>query len=294
MGALAEALASAARAAGAEIRTSAPVAAIAVKGNRATGVVLEGGEEIEARAVVSNADPRSTFLRLVDPADLDPGFLQKIRAYRSHGVAAKVNYALSGLPAFSAPKGSDGTAHLAGRIHVGPEVDYLERAFDAAKYGEFSAEPYMDVAIPSIADPSLAPAGAHVMSVYAQFAPFALREGDWDSRAEALGETVTKVLSAYAPDLGELTVHRQVVSPLELERTYGLTGGHGLHGEMTLDQFYAFRPLLGWARYRTPIEGLYLCGAGTHPGGGVTGLPGANAGREVLKELKRAGGSGRG
>jgi phytoene dehydrogenase-like protein len=287
MGALTKALAAAAREAGAEVRTGAGVSRVVVKDGRAVGVVLESGEEITARAVVSNADPRRTFLRLVDPMDLDPGFLGKIQNYRSTGVAAKVNYALSTLPDFPAPKGADGDAHLAGRIHVGPEVDYLERAFDAAKYGDFSAEPYMDIAIPSVSDPSLAPAGAHVMSVYVQFAPYALREGDWRSRGEALGETVTKVLSSYAPNLAGATVARQVITPLDLEETYGLTGGHTLHGETTLDQLYAFRPLLGWAQYRTPIDGLYLCGAGTHPGGGVTGLPGANAGREIAKDLKR-------
>lgn len=287
MGALTKALADAARAAGAEIRTGAGVARVLVAGDRATGVVLESGEEISARTVVSNADPRRTFLRLVDPTDLDPEFLLKIRNYRSTGVAAKVNYALSALPAFPAPKGATGAGHLAGRIHIGPEIDYLERAFDAAKYGEISPEPYMDITIPTVSDPALAPSGSHVMSVYVQFAPYELREGDWASRGEALGETVTKVLSSYAPNLAESTVHRQVITPRDLEETYGLTGGHVLHGEMTLDQLFTFRPLLGWSQYRTPIAGLYLCGAGTHPGGGVTGLPGANASREILKDVKR-------
>jgi phytoene dehydrogenase-like protein len=288
MGALTEALASAARAAGAEIRTNAGVEKVLVKGGRAAGVVLEGGEEIAARAVVSNADPRTTFLRLVDPVELEPDFLAKIRAYRSKGAAAKLNLALAGLPNFEALKGEDGarTAKLSGRIHVGPEIDYLERAFDAAKYGDFSPAPYLDVTIPTVNDPSLAPEGRHVMSIYAQFAPRDLKRGDWPARGDEFADAVVKTLAQYAPDLDSLILARQIVTPDELEREYGLAGGHPLHGEMSLDQFYAFRPLIGWAQYRTPINGLYLCGAGTHPGGGVTGAPGANAAREILKELR--------
>ena len=289
MGALTGALASAARAAGAEVRTGAEVARVLVRDGRAAGVVLANGEEIAARAVVSNADPRSTFLRLVDPVDLDPDFLAKMRGYRSAGAAAKVNLALAGLPSFRALKnaGADGAAELAGRIHVGPEIDYLERAFDAAKYGDFSPEPYLDITIPTLTDPTLAPAGRHVMSIHAQFAPYELKEGDWDSRRDEFADAVVKTLSAYAPDVNELILHRQVITPPDLERTYGLSGGHIHHGEMSLDQFYLFRPLVGWAQYRTPLGGLYLCGAGTHPGGGVTGAPGANAAREILKDLRK-------
>ena len=176
---------------------------------------------------------------------------------------------------------------LSGRIHVGPDIDYLERAFDAAKYGDFSLRPYLDITIPSLSDPALAPDGAHVMSIHAQFAPYKLKQGDWDARREELGDTIINALSGYAPNLKELIVARQVITPLDLERTYGLTGGHIHHGEMSLDQLFAFRPLIGWAQYRTPIEGLYLCGAGTHPGGGVTGACGFNAGREIIKDLKR-------
>lgn len=288
MGALTDALAKAALAAGAEIRTGAGVARIQVKDGKAASVVLASGEEIPARAVVSNADPRHTFLRLIDPTDLDPDFLTKMRNYRSLGAAAKINLALAGLPSFSAVKGSgqDGTVKLSGRIHIGPEIDYLERAFDAAKYGDYSPLPYMDITIPSIADPALAPPGAHVMSVYVQFAPYQLKEGDWATRREEFADTVIKTLSAYAPNLNELIIQRQVITPLDLERTYGLSGGHILHGEQSLDQFFTFRPLIGWAQYRTPIKGLYLCGAGTHPGGGVTGGPGANASREIIKDLK--------
>jgi phytoene dehydrogenase-like protein len=263
---------------------------VLVKDGRAAGVVLEGGEEIPARAVVSNADPRTTFLRLVDPTELDPDFLTKIRNYRSTGAAAKVNLALAALPSFAALKnsGAEGVAELRGRIHVGPDIDYLERAFDAAKYGDYSPAPYMDITIPTLSDPTLAPEGRHVCSVYAQFAPYTLKEGDWTSRREEFGDAVVETLSTYAPDIGDLILARQVITPLDLEREYGLAGGHPLHGEMSLDQFYAFRPLIGWAQYRTPLRGLYLCGAGTHPGGGVTGAPGANASREILKDLKES------
>jgi len=214
------------------------------------------------------------------------------------GVTAKVNYALSGLPAFHSPNSASTSAnsartadaansHLAGRIHIGPGIDYLEKAFDASKYGEFSSEPYLDCTIPTVSDPSLAPAGSHVMSVTMQFAPYKLKAGDWSVHADALGDTVTKLIGEYAENFADLVVARQVLTPADLEASYGLTGGHVLHGETTLDQFLTFRPLLGWAQYRTPIEALYLCGAGTHPGGGVTGLPGANASREILKDRKK-------
>jgi phytoene dehydrogenase-like protein len=287
MGALTRALAEAAKAAGAEIRTGAEVERVTVAGGRAAGVVLAGGEEIAARAVVSNADPRRTLLGLVDPVDLDPTFVLKIQNYRSTGTAAKVNLALSALPKFAALDGAaDAAEALSGRIHIGPEIDYLERAFDAAKYGEASAEPYLDVTIPSLLDPSLAPKGAHVMSIHVQFAPYALKAGDWETHRDALGDTVVRTLAVYAPGLEDLVVARRVLTPVDIEATYGLTGGHILHGEPSLDQMFAFRPLIGWAQYRTPVAGLYLCGAGTHPGGGVTGAPGANASREILKDLK--------
>ncbi|HEX3560038.1 MAG TPA: NAD(P)/FAD-dependent oxidoreductase [Pyrinomonadaceae bacterium] len=290
MGALTQALSDAAREAGAEVRTGVGVERVLVKDGRAAGVVLEGGEEVAARAVVSNADPRTTFLRLVDPTDLEPGFLTKIRNYRSKGAAAKVNLALDGLPSFAALKnaGADAAAELSGRIHIGPDIDYLERAFDAAKYGDFSHEPYMDITIPTLSDPSLAPEGKHVMSVYVQFAPYNLKDGDWTSRREEFADAVVKTLSTYAPNIKDLIIQRQVITPHDLEREYGLSGGHPLHGEMSLDQFYAFRPVIGWAQYRTPLRGLHLCGAGTHPGGGVTGAPGANASREILKDLRES------
>ncbi|MCU1267485.1 MAG: amine oxidase [Acidobacteria bacterium] len=285
LGGLTQALATVARHAGVEIRTGVAVERILIADEKASSVVLSGGDEISARAIVSNTDPRSTFLKLVDPTDLDPNFLSKIQNYRAVGTAAKINLALSGLPSFAALK-NDGKAKLSGRIHIGPNIDYLERAFDAAKYGEYSAQPYLDVTIPTLVDPSLAPAGAHVISIHAQYAPYKLKAGDWDRRREEFGDNVVKMLTGYVPNLKELIVGRQVITPLDLEQVYGLSGGHIFHGEQSLDQFFTFRPLIGWAQYRTPINGLYLCGAGTHPGGGVTGGPGANAAREVIKNFK--------
>jgi len=247
--------------------------------------VLANGEEIQARAIVSNADPRTTFLRLVDPVDLDPTFLMKAQNYRAHGAAAKINLALSDLPAFTGVNGNAASA-LTGRIHIGPDIDYLERAFDAAKYGEFSREPYLDITIPSLSDSSLAPEGQHVMSVFVQFAPFKLKQGDWASRRGEFADAVIDQLNRYAPGLQELIIARQVITPHDLQETFGLNGGHIHHGEQSLDQFFTFRPLIGYAQYRTPLRRLYLCGAGTHPGGGITGVPGANAAREIVKDVK--------
>jgi phytoene dehydrogenase-like protein len=230
-------------------------------------------------------------LKLIDPDYLQPDFLAKMQNYRCNGTVAKVNLALSALPIFTAlgknSGASNGANALAGRIHIGPEIDYLERAFDAAKYGGFSQHPILDIRIPSIADPSLAPAGKHVMSIYVQFAPYKLKGGDWNSQRAALGDAVVKTLSEYAPDLPGLILHGDVITPLDLEEVYGLTGGHIFHGELSLDQLYLTRPLLGWARYKTPLEGLYLCGSGTHPGAGLTGGSGANAAKEILKDLRK-------
>jgi phytoene dehydrogenase-like protein len=287
MGSLTLALAKAATEAGAEIRTNAQVVSVSVKDGKATGVVLANGEEIPAWTTVSNADPGVTLLELLDPGELEPSFLNKIRNYRAHGTVAKLHLALSALPKFTGLNNGDAVERLSGRIHIGPDIDYLERAFDAAKYGDFSPRPHLDITIPSLTDPSLAPSGGHVMSIHAQFAPYKLKDGDWNSRREALGDAVVNVLCEYAPNLKESIVARQVITPLDLEQTYGLSGGHIHHGEMSLDQLFAFRPLIGWAQYRTPIKGLYLCGAGTHPGGGVTGAPGLNASRELIKDLKR-------
>jgi phytoene dehydrogenase-like protein len=286
MGALTRAMADAAKQAGAEIRSGVDVAEVRVKDGSATGVVLSTGEELTARAVVSNADPKRTLLKLVDPTHLAPDFVQKLQNYRMPGTVAKVNLALSGLPSFTALNGSSNGA-LSGRIHIGPEIDYLEHAFDESKYGDFSRKPYLEVAIPSLTDPSLAPTGKHVMSVYMQYAPFRLKGAGWDSQRVALGDTVVKTLSQYAPNLPGLILHHQIITPKDLEDVYGLTNGHIFHGELSLDQFFTMRPLLDWARYKTPIANLYLCGSGTHPGAGLTGGSGANAAREILKDLRK-------
>jgi phytoene dehydrogenase-like protein len=286
-GALTTAMAIAAQAAGVEIRTNVEVAQIKVKESKAVGVVLSNGDEIDARAVVSNADPKRTLLGLVDPEHLVPSFLQRLQHYRMNGTVAKVNLALNGLPSF---KGVDGDAAslLGGRIQVSPEIDYLERAFDASKYGEFSQQPYLEATIPTLHDPSLAPTGKHVMSIYMQYAPYTLRNADWDSQRDALGDVVAKTLAEYAPDLPSLIEAREVITPKDLEQTYCLTGGHIFHGELALDQLFTMRPLLDWAQYCTPIAGLYLCGSGTHPGNGLTGGSGANAAREIAKDLRKS------
>jgi phytoene dehydrogenase-like protein len=293
MGALTQAMASAARASGAEIRTEAEVSRVVVRDGVAVGVVLADGEEIAANSVISNADPKRTLLGLVGPEHLGPELLGRMRNYRAFGTVAKVNLALGKLPTFDALTGrSDIPATaLAGRIHIGPEIDYLERAFDASKYGEFSRAPYLELTIPSVADTSLAPAGKHVMSVYVQFAPYKLRNGEWSTQEQALGDTVVSTLAQYAPDLPKLVLAGEVITPLEMERRYGLTGGHPFHGELALDQVFTMRPLLEWSRYRTPIRNLFMCGSGTHPGIGLTGGSGANAAREILKAMK---GSARG
>lgn len=285
MGAVTQAMAAAAKQAGAEIRTGAEVIEVRIKDGAATSVVLSTGEEIVGRAIISNADPKRTLLKLVDPTHLTPDFVMKLQHYRTPGTVAKVNLALSGLPKFAALNGS--TEALSGRIHIGPEIDYLERAFDEAKYGNFSRQPYLEIAIPSLTDPSLAPAGKHVMSIYVQYAPFKLRNSDWESQRVPLGDTVVKTIAQYAPNLPELILTHQIITPQDLEDTYGLTGGHIFHGELALDQFFTMRPLLDWARYRTPIRNLYLCGSGTHPGAGLTGGSGANAAREILRALKK-------
>ncbi|MGC2697589.1 MAG: NAD(P)/FAD-dependent oxidoreductase [Candidatus Angelobacter sp.] len=285
IGAITQAMSAAAKEAGAEIRTGADVKEVRIKDGVANGVVLATGDEIAAKAVISIADPRRTLLKLVDSTHLTPDFVMKLQNYRMPGTVAKVNLALSALPKFTT-LGADNAA-LRGRIHIGPEIDYLERAFDESKYGNFSPHPYLEVTIPSLTDPSLAPPGKHVMSIYMQYAPFKLKRGDWDSQRDALGNAVVKTLSEYAPNLPELVLDGQIITPKDLEETYGLTGGHIFHGELALDQFFTMRPLLDWARYRTPITNLYLCGSGTHPGAGLTGGSGANAAREILKELRR-------
>ena len=283
-GALAYAMAEAARAAGATIRLGARVARVLVRDGRTAGVILEDGEEVPGSAVVSNADPHRTMLGLVDPVELDPVFVQRMRNYRIAGSVAKVNLALGSLPTFT---GVASPGDLQGRIHIGPSLDYLEKAFDASKYGEISGEPYLDVTIPSLIDPSLAPPDRHVMSVHVQFAPFKLAGGDWVAWRDQLANAVMRTLEKHAPGIWNTVEHRQVLTPVDLDDVYGLTRGHIHHGEQTIDQLFSLRPTLGWAQYRTPIDGLFLCGAGTHPGGMMTGLSGRNAAREIARTLQR-------
>jgi phytoene dehydrogenase-like protein len=287
MGALTAAMAAAAKEAGAEIRTGAEVTQILVKDGKVTGVALGRGEEISAKSVISGADPQRTLLGLLDPVHLPPSFVVKMRNYRANGTAAKVNVALDALPSFVALKDSaDATGSLAGRIHIGPGIDYLERAFDHSKYGEFSPAPYLDISIPTIQDNTLAPAGKQVMSIYMQFAPYLLKAGNWQQQRDALRDAVIKTVGEYAPDFASKILGVQTLTPADLEATYGLTGGHPFHGELALDQIFTMRPLLGWARYTTPVRHLYLCGNGTHPGNGVTGVSGHNAAREIIKHLR--------
>ena len=290
LGSLTRALADAARKAGAEIRTHAEVQHIRIKNGGVASVVLADGEEIAGDAVVSGVDPKRTFFNLVDPSHLDPTFALRIRNIRAAGTVAKVNFALDDLPEFPAladAVGADGTRQaMSGRIHIGPEIDYLERAFDASKYGELSTLPYLDVTIPTLLDSSLAPEGKHVLSAYVQFAPYKLKEGNWNARRKQLGDAVINTLSIHSPRFADLIESMQVITPQDLETSYGFTGGHVFHGELALDQLFTMRPVLDWARYKTPIRGLFLCGSGTHPGNGLTGASGANAAREIIHDLR--------
>lgn len=278
---VARALSRAAARFGVEIRTGAAVTRIEVADDRAAGVTLADGQHLEGRAVISALDPKRTFLSLCEAEQLPPEFLWRIKHYRTRGTLAKVNLALSALPSFS---GATKEA-LGGRVRLAPDLDYLERAFDHAKYGRYSTRPWIEFTIPSIVDPSLAPAGGHVLSAYAQFAPYALREGDWDASRDAFGKIVIDTLAQYAPDLSEHIVAQQTLTPLDLERDWGLSGGHIFHGELSLDQFFAMRPLLGFGQYATPLKALFLCGSGTHPGTGLTGGSGINAARQIARQI---------
>jgi len=279
-GSVSAAIAAAARAAGAEIRTGAPVAHVLVANGRATGVALASGEEIRARCVISNADPRQTFLGLVGERHLPADFVDGIRRFRFRGASAKVNLALDALPDFTCLPGRG--SHHRGAISISPSVDYLERAYDAAKYGEFSPRPYMDIVIPSMIDPAMAPPGKHVMSIFAQYAPHDLAGGWTDARRDAFGDAVVDTLAEYAPNLKRAILHRQVVTPADIERVVGIAEGNIFHGELSLQQMFFLRPVPAWAKYRTPIGGLWQCGSGTHPGGGVMGAPGRLAAAAVL------------
>ena len=284
-GALTQGLVGIAERAGATIRPNARVVRILTVAGRAAGVALEDGEEIIAESVVSAVDPRQTFLLLTDPAALPPTFVQRMRQFRARGVTAKINLALSSAPVFPALAGDE--LPLRGRLLIAPELDYLERAYDAAKYGDLSDEPWLELSIPTFGDPTLAPAGQHVMSVYVHFAPRHLSDATWTDMADAVYRRAIGVLDAHAPGLETLVIARQVITPEDLETQWGLSGGHIFHGEPALDQSWIARPLLGWARYVTPIDGLYLAGAGAHPGGGLTGLPGWLAAQTLREDLRK-------
>jgi phytoene dehydrogenase-like protein len=283
MGGLTQALAAAARDLGVEIRCDAEVARILVKNGAARGVVLAGGEEIAARAIASNADAQVTFARLLEPADLPSDFIEAVRRIDYSSASLKINVALSGLPDFRAyPGGEPGPQHR-GTIHICPDQDYIERAFDDAKYGRPSRNPILECTIPSVVDPSVAPPGKHLMSMFVQYAPYKLHDGSWDQLKDAFADRCFDLLDEYAPGFKRLVLDRQVLSPLDLERTFGLTGGNIFQGAMTLHQLFFCRPAPGYASYRTPVRGLYLCGAAAHPGGGVMGAAGWNAAREMLR-----------
>lgn len=282
MGAVSESIAASARSRGVEIRTGAGVSRIRVENGRVRGVVLDSGEEIEAAMVASNLTPQQTFLHLIEEPALPVDFVKQIRSYRSEGTSCKINLALNGLPDFRALPGSNGPQHRA-TMHICPSMEYIERAWDDAKYGKPSQSPLLELTVPTMYDPSLAPAGKHIMGIFLQYAPYTLRGASWDQLREPFADRVIELVDEYAPGFRSLIDQRQVLTPLDLERRFGLTGGNIFHGEMSLDQMFVMRPVPACSRYRTPIEGLYLCGSGTHPGGGVMGAPGYNAAREMLK-----------
>jgi phytoene dehydrogenase-like protein len=286
-GAISNAIAAAACEAGAEIRTQAPVVRIIVKNNRAQGVVVGNGDEIRADIVSSGVDPRNTFLRFIEEGALPDEFLEDVKRYKFRGSSGKVNIALDALPDFKCLPGPG--AHLRGAISISPSVEYMERAYDDAKYGDFSRRPYIDMVIPSLTDPSVAPPGKHVMSCFVQYAPYKLRPGlDWDEQREAFGNNVIDTISEYAPNLRNIIIHKQVLTPLDLEREFGLSEGNIFQGELSLEQLFFLRPVPGYARFRTPIKNLYMCGSATHPGGGIMGAPGRLAALEILKDVKSA------
>ena len=286
-GAISNAIADAAREAGAEIRTQSPIARIIVNGNRAQGVVLQNGDEIYGDVISSSVDPRLTFIKFIEEKALPTEFLDDVRRYKFRGSSGKVNIALDALPDFKCLPGPG--AHLRGAISISPSVEYMERAYDDAKYGNFSRRPYIDMVIPSLTDPSVAPPGKHVMSCFVQYAPYKLRPGlNWDEQREAFGNTVIDTISEYAPNFKNIILNKQVLTPLDLEREFGLSEGNIFQGELSLEQLFFLRPVPGYAQFRTPIKNLYMCGSATHPGGGIMGAPGRLAALEILKDVKGA------
>ena len=289
-GGIANAIARSAESFGAEIRCDAPVAQVIVKNGRAVGVALENGDEIYAHTVASSLDPKKTFLQLVEPDELPSDLISSIRKFDVRGSSGKVNLALDALPDLACMQGSSQfgmkARALAGAISISPSVDYIERAYDAAKYGEIPQRPFIDAIIPSVIDPDMAPPGKHVMSCFVQYAPYHLNGGWTDKKREQFGDIVVDTLAQYIPNIKNIILHRQVLTPVDIERIAGITGGNIFHGELSLSQLFFLRPAAGWARYRTPIQGYYQCGSGTHPGGGIMGTPGQFGAHEMLKDLR--------
>ncbi len=280
-GAISDSIANAAREAGAEIRTQAPIAKIILKNGEAKGVVLENGDEIYADLISSSVDPRLTFMKMIGEEHLPADFVEDIKRYKFRGSSGKVNLALDALPDFKALPGAG--PHLRGAVSISPSVEYMERAYDDAKYGRYSRRPYIDMVIPTLTDPSVAPPGKHVMSCFVQYAPYNLK-GNWDDEREAFGDTVIDTIAEHAPNIKDIILHRQVLTPLDLEREFGLSEGNIFQGELTLEQLFFLRPAPGWAQYRSPIKNLYMCGSATHPGGGIMGASGRNAAMTILKD----------
>ena len=285
-GAVSESIAGAARALGVEIRTEAPVEHVLTSGDRVTGVVTSTGEEVMGRVTLSSLDPHQTFVRLVQPGVLDGSFLEEVERYRYRGSSGKVNLALDGLPEFTCLPGAGD--HLRGAISFSPSIDYMERAYDDAKAGRFSRRPYIDMVVPTLVDPSMAPPGKHVVSCFVQYAPYHLADGDeWDdARREAFGETVIDTIEERAPNIRRLIHHAQVLTPKDIEERFGLSEGNIFQGELSLEQLFFNRPVPGWARYRTPLRNLWMCGSATHPGGGIMGASGRLAALQVVRSLR--------
>src|SRR4051794_14963595 len=281
-GAISNSIGNAAAEAGVEIRTESPIAKIILQNGEAKGVVLDNGDEIYAEVISSSVDPRLTFMKMIGREHLPDDFVEDIERYKFRGSSGKVNLALDALPNFRSMPGAG--PHLRGAVSISPSVEYMERAYDDAKYGRYSTRPYIDMVIPTLTDPSVAPPGKHVMSCFVQYAPYKLKEGTWDEKREAFGDTVIDTIAEYAPNIKNIIVGRQVVTPLDLEREWGLTEGNIFQGELSLEQLFFLRPVPGWAQYKTPIKNLWMCGSATHPGGGIMGAPGRLAALEIIKD----------